>query len=71
MQLQVKIEALTTRINDARSLRARGESQEARGRIDDAIKSYRQSLELVLDKSLEAHVTVLEERLASQGCSFD
>ena len=64
MQLQGKIQALTNRMNDARTLRTKGENQETRGRLADAITSYKQSLELVLDKTLEQHVAVLEDELA-------
>jgi tetratricopeptide (TPR) repeat protein len=64
MQLQGKIQALTNRMNDARILRTKGENQEAQGRVADAIRSYKQSLELVSDKTLEEHVAILEGELA-------
>ena len=51
-------------IRDAKEMRGRGEEAQRQGRLEEAVSHYRQSLKLLPDPALEAHVQTLEARLA-------
>jgi tetratricopeptide (TPR) repeat protein len=67
MQLQVKIQELTNRINGAKTWRAQGETQQKQGKVAEAITSYEQSLKLVPDKALEEHVKMLRAQVTKEN----
>jgi tetratricopeptide (TPR) repeat protein len=67
MQLQVKIQEMTNRINGAKSWRAQGETQQKQGKVAEAITSYEQSLKLVPDKALEEHVKMLRVQVTKEN----
>ena len=52
------------KIKAAKELRDRGEAAQKQGKIPEAISSFRESLKILPDPALEAHVKTLEARLA-------
>ncbi len=52
------------KIKTAKELRDRGEAAQKQGKIPEAVSSFRESLKLLPDPALEAHVKTLETRLA-------
>ncbi len=59
-----QLQNLRSRVQTAKSLRARGESEQQQGRIAQAVASYEASLKLVPDEALAAHVQRLKTQLA-------
>ena len=52
------------KIKAAKELRDRGEAAQKQGKIPEAVSSFRESLKILPDPALEAHVKTLEARLA-------
>ncbi len=52
------------KIKAAKELRDRGEAAQKQGKIPEAVSSFRESLKILPDPALEAHVKTLETRLA-------
>ncbi len=52
------------KIKAAKELRDKGEAAQKQGKISEAVSSYRESLKLFPDPALEAHVKILDTRLA-------
>ena len=67
MYIIVHQQDLKNRVTGAKNWRADGEAKQKAGKIPEAIASYRQSLKLLPDAALEAHVRMLEGKQAEAG----
>jgi len=67
MYIVVHQQDLKNRVTGAKNWRADGEAKQKAGKIPEAIASYRQSLKLLPDAALEAHVRMLEGKQAEAG----
>ena len=67
MYIIVHQQDLKNRVTGAKNWRADGEAKQKAGKIPEAIASYRQSLKLLPDAALEAHVRILEGKQAEAG----
>ena len=67
MYIIVHQQDLKNRVTGAKNWRADGEAKQKAGKIAEAIASYRQSLKLLPDAALEAHVRMLEGKQAEAG----
>ena len=62
--LKAKIDEANERIAKAKKLRDEGEALQNQGKLEEAIRKYRESLKYVPDKALEEHIRTLEAKIA-------
>ena len=67
MWIIVHQQDLKNRVNSSKSWRADGEARQKQGNIAEAIKSYKQSVKLLPDAALEAHIKSLEGQLTAEN----
>ena len=64
LQFETQLQNLRSRVQAAKNLRARGETEQQQGKITEAVASYEASLKLVPDTALAEHVKLLKTQLA-------
>ena len=65
-QLQQSVQAQQSRQDEAKSLRAQGETLQQQNRMTEAIAAYRESLKLVPDPRLEQHIQTIERQVQAE-----
>jgi tetratricopeptide (TPR) repeat protein len=69
--LEARLAAEKGKVDTAKRLRDEGEALQGQGRLAEAAAKYRESLKLVPDPALDAHVKALETRLAQDSEKVD